>query len=190
MHGCRQQAVGRNAAKVKFAVIFCAVFNRNSPNSQAIAVQLPLDPQFITTLLDPHVGGTLYERMRNLYHISIAISPLFALQPRRFHHENHGRHLLLAVSRLSVLLSITDSEVHFQTAFSLGNERPAFLRSTERAIWTALVNILGGSSAMVELEKFLSHYEDLEHEYDGTDCQANWFAQESKFKSLKHHKLV
>jgi hypothetical protein len=75
-------------------------------------------------------------------------------------------------------------------AFALGNERPAFLRSTERAIWTALVNILGGSSAMVELENFLSRYEDLEHDYDGTDCQTNWFALESKSHSLNHWELI
>ena len=75
-------------------------------------------------------------------------------------------------------------------AFALGNERPAFLRSTERAIWTALVNILGGSSAMAELENFLGRYEDLEHDYEGTDCQANWFALESKSYSLIPCKLI
>ena len=78
----------------------------------------------------------------------------------------------------------------FQMAFALGNERPAFLRSTERAIWTSLVNILGGSSAMVELENFLCVYEDLEHEYDGTDWQANWFALESKSHLPNHHQLI
>jgi hypothetical protein len=80
------------------------------PNSKAIDAKLPLHPQFVTTLLDPSIGGTLYERMRNLYHLSLAISPLFALLPRRFHHESHSRHILLAVTHLlqSISLSMTN----------------------------------------------------------------------------------
>jgi hypothetical protein len=66
-------------------------------NSKAISVQLPLDPQFVTTLSDPSIGGMLYDRMRNLYHIALTISPLYALMPRRFNREGHSRHVLLAV---------------------------------------------------------------------------------------------
>jgi hypothetical protein len=64
----------------------------------ALDARLPLSPQFVTALSEPKVGGVLYDRMRNLFHISLAISPLFALTSRRFNNESHGRHMYLAVS--------------------------------------------------------------------------------------------
>jgi hypothetical protein len=61
------------------------------------AADLDLHPDFVVTLEDPQVGGVLYERLRNLYHISLTITPLYVLTARQFNNESHGHHHLLAV---------------------------------------------------------------------------------------------
>lgn len=75
----------------------CSAFRSCLLNRQALEVNLPLDPGFVATLSDPKIGGLLYDRMRNLYHISITISPIFALTSRKFNNESHARQYLLAV---------------------------------------------------------------------------------------------
>jgi hypothetical protein len=67
-----------------------------------------------------------------------------------------------------------------QTSFALGNQRPDFLMSTERALWKSLFNICRGSSAVDELQGFLDEFRTMEIEYGSGDNEYDWFVLKGK----------
>jgi hypothetical protein len=148
--------------------------------SRSEATNLPLHPQFLRWLSEKHLGVQIYEHMRNLFHIVLSISPLLVLQPRKFNHETHARHNLIAVS-LGNLFMPSGADVPLcQTSFALGNKRPPYLAAAERLLWTTFMQISLGSSAMEELVSFMRAFKELRSRYKDSWNELDWFDVDRK----------
>jgi hypothetical protein len=115
----------------------------------------------------------VYDRMKNVFHIATAVSPLLVLSGSRFHNVTLRRDRLIAVC----------CQITFHTPSNIskanlvyGNERPPLLAAAERELWRALFRINTGSNAMKELSAFLIRFQDLQVDYAEENAQLDWFS--------------
>jgi hypothetical protein len=137
---------------------------------------LVLSDDFVEELLKSKV----YDRMKNMFHIATAVTPLVAISHKKWTTMTISRDQLASVRFFNASFAIY-SHVCRQVSVACGNQRPALLAAAEREIWKCLLRINLGSHAIDELSSFLRRYEELELDHSGQDLELDWFAPSRKF---------